>query len=143
MPKITISGSSFIVSQVQKENILVTALQAGTIDRAGTYTLVLSAKQQGTLSGYEISQTSLVPQTIQVLVDRLKEQSFEITDNIQYKTDPEYFAGTTKFTPEKITVSGPESIVNKIDKVQADYTISETLTSSQSLTVPIVLYDAE
>ena len=132
-----------IVSQVQKENILVTALQAGTIDRAGTYTLVLSAKQQGTLSGYEISQTSLVPQTIQVLVDRLKEQSFEITDNIQYKTDPEYFAGTTKFTPEKITVSGPESIVNKIDKVQADYTISETLTSSQSLTVPIVLYDAK
>lgn len=140
---VSVSGSSFIVSQVQKENILVTALQAGTIDRAGTYTLVLSAKQQGTLSGYEISQTSLVPQTIQVLVDRLKEQSFEITDNIQYKTDPEYFAGTTKFTPEKITVSGPESIVNEIDKVQADYTISETLTSSQSLTAPIVLYDAE
>ena len=48
---VSVSGSSFIVSQVQKENILVTALQAGTIDRAGTYTLVLSAKQQGTLSG--------------------------------------------------------------------------------------------
>ncbi len=139
---VSVSGSSFIVSQVQKENILVTALQAGTIDRAGTYTLVLSAKQQGTLSGYEISQTSLVPQTIQVLVDRLKEQSFDITDNIQYKTDSSYFAGTTKFTPDKITISGPESIVNKIDKVQADYTISETLSSSQSLTVPIVLYDA-
>ena len=32
---VSVSGSSFIVSQVQKENILVTALQAGTIDRAG------------------------------------------------------------------------------------------------------------
>ena len=38
---VSVSGSSFIVSQVQKENILVTALQAGSIDRAGTYTLVL------------------------------------------------------------------------------------------------------
>ena len=38
---VSVSGSSFIVSQVQKENILVTALQAGTIDRAGTYTSFL------------------------------------------------------------------------------------------------------
>lgn len=140
---VSVSGSSFIISQVQKENILVSALQAGTIDRAGTYTLALSAKQQGTLSGYEISQTSLVPQTVQVLVDRLKEQSFDITDNIQYKPASNYFAGTTKFTPDKITISGPESVVNKIDKVKADYTISETLSTSQSLTVPIVLYDAD
>lgn len=139
---VSVSGSSFIVSQVQKENILVTALQAGSIDKAGTYTLVLSAKPQGTLSGYEISQTSLVPQTVQVFVDRLKETSFKITDGGEYKSDSGYFAGTTNFTPDEITISGPESIVNKIEQVQADYTINDPLTSSQSLTVPIVLYDS-
>ena len=138
-----VTGNSVILSKVTKDNIQVTASQAGEIQNTGEYELSLTAKKQGIYSDYQILQDSLSPQKIKVLVDRYKEIQIPISDNIKYRTDPQYFASTTSFSPERITISGPESIVSKIAMVKAEYNITGTLSASKNTTTPLMFYDSD
>lgn len=138
---VSVSGSSLALSKLTSDSINVTSFQASEIDRSGTYELNLTAKQNDNMIDYEIDQNSLTPKKVKVLVDRYKELKIPITDNVNYRTDSQYFASTTKFIPENVTVSGPESVVSKVAKVKAEYNITQTLNESKTFFSPIVLYD--
>lgn len=143
MASVSVKGNSMVLSKLSGDSISVTSPQSSAIDRSGTYELNLTAKQNSHLVDYEIDQNTLSPKKVKVLVDRYKELSFSITDNINYRTDSQYFAGSTKFLSENITISGPESIVSKVYEIKAEYNVAQTLTETKTFYAPVFLYDED
>lgn len=139
---VTVKGNWLTVADISKNDIQVVAKQSSTIDQPGTYSLQLTAKSQGLRTNYEIVQESLEPQTITVKVDRLKEKEFTVEDNISYNTPSGYIGVQENFNPSKITISGPESDVDKIARVVAEYKTDDTLVDSKTITANLALYDS-
>lgn len=138
---VTVRGNWLTVSEISKDDIQVTARQSTSIDQPGTYPLQLTAKSQSLRTNYEIVQDSLDPQMITVKVDRLTEKEFTVEDNINYNKPEGYIGVEENFTPSKITVSGPESDVERIARVVAEYRTDEVISQSQTITAELVFYD--
>jgi YbbR domain-containing protein len=138
---ITVRGNSLLLSKLKNTDIEVTAEQADSITKPGVYELALSAKKKSNNSAFTIVNESLNPQKITVTVDRYREIRFDVLDNIKFKTDPQYFSGKTSLDSSQVTISGPEEVVDKISKVQVDYTINETLKGNKRFRAPITIYD--
>ncbi|MDR0404476.1 MAG: hypothetical protein LBH37_01570 [Oscillospiraceae bacterium] len=138
---VNIKGSRLVVGRVTKNDIKVVATHPSkAITSPGTYDMVLSAKKNSAIKNYSI--TSIVPGAVKVMVDHYKEQQFEVQSNIAYDVEPGYFAGKTKFSPSNISISGPDSVVSKIEKVVAVDKIDGILLESVSFESKIVLCDA-
>ena len=140
---VAVTGNSLVLGSLDSSSILVTSNQASTITEPGQYELNLVAKQNDGNKDFSISQESLYPQKVTVTVDKYKEATYQISDNTKYKIDSDYFAGSTAFDPQTVTISGPQTVMDKIAGVRVDYTINDTLTSSKTFTAPITVYDAD
>lgn len=71
-------------------------------------------------TGVNSTKISLANATIPVNIENVEQEAFPVT--VDYGTtrpNKDYDVGTTVSTPENITISGPESIVNKIGSIMA------------------------
>lgn len=141
--EISVTGNRLVLGQLSKNDIQITAQQsANMINSTGKYTLELSAKKNSMLTDYEFA-TSVSPKFITVFVDRYKSQEFEITPNIKFTANPNYFVAPVALSESKVTVSGPESVVSSIASVTVDDEISDTLSKTVDLhNLPINLFDS-
>jgi YbbR domain-containing protein len=139
---VRITGNRLMLQKVSRNDIQVTARDAASvITDPGTYELRLTAQKVGVLSDYSIDDNTLSPSTVKVLVDRKVTKEITLENNIQYSTDLDYYATSPQLIPDKVTITGAESMVSKVKRAVAEYTVDEQLTESKSFTVPIVLYD--
>ena len=79
------------------------------------------------MTDYEFS-SSVSPKFVTVVVDRYKSQTFDITPNIKFTADTDYFVAPIALSEPQVTVSGPESLVSSIASVTVEENISGTLT---------------
>ena len=144
---VSITGNSLITSKVTSEDIGVTAtldpsvsMLTGSSLQQTTLSL-RAAKKGNTLAEYEVESVSL--SEITVVYDKYKETQLTLETNFQYTTAENYYAPSTPtLSTELITVSGPESSVNKVARAVLEYKFSEELTQSKSLSCKVTLYDA-
>ena len=140
--RVEITGNRIIVGQVTKDDIQVTAPQAAsTIMSPGNYTLELSAKKVGVLQDYNIV-SSVKPSVITVMADRYREAEFDIEPNIDFTAKSGYFVGNTVLSSPKVTLSGPETEISKIKKVEVKSSVPGEISSTVTLKLPLVMYDA-
>lgn len=137
---LTVTGNRAVVGSLQASDITVTAT-ANYVDSAGNYTLYLNASKNNPYSDFQIS-SSIKPSTIDVFIDYLREETFDIQENVVYKVDDGYYASTT-LSSKTVYISGPQSEVSKIAKVVASADIDGTLNSSQKVDADIKLYNSE
>ena len=137
---ITVTGSRATLGSVTESDVTVTAA-ANTISSSGSYTLPVSATKTNPSSNFQLTST-VVPSTINVVVDYLRESTFQIQENVVYKVADGYYASTSLAT-KSIVISGPQTEISKIDKVSAIAEISGTLTDSSTTDANIVLYDKD
>ena len=140
--EVSVTGNRLILGQLSKSDIQITAQQsANMINSTGKYTLELSAKKNSILTDYEFS-SSVSPKFVTVVVDRYKSQTFDITPNIKFTADTDYFVAPIALSEPQVTVSGPESLVSSIASVTVEENISGTLTKTTDLNdLPIYLFD--
>lgn len=140
-----IAGSSLITNKLSGEdfevsvnlNLTSTKLTGNTLQKA---TAQVRAEKKSSISDYNI--VSINPEEITVEYDRYKEVTFPIDrEEIQYSADPNYYPGTPTFSAESVTISGPESSVNKISRAAVSYTLNDPLKADASFTCPVRLYD--
>ena len=136
---LTVTGNRAVVGSLQASDITVKAT-ANYVDSAGNYTLYLNASKNNPYSDFQIS-SSIKPSTIDVFIDYLREETFDIQENVVYKVDDGYYASTT-LSSKTIYISGPQSEVSKIAKVVASADIDGTLNSSQKVDADIILFDS-
>lgn len=136
---VTVTGSRATLGTMSESDVTVTAA-ANTINSSGSYSLPVSATKTNPSSNFQIT-SAVTPSNINVVVDYLRESSFQIQENVVYKVADGYYASTSLAT-KSIVISGPQTEISKIDKVSATAEINGTLTYSSTTDAEIVLYDS-
>lgn len=139
-----ITGNSLVVNQVKAEDMQVVA---PNITAAGTYTVTLSdqsVQKLGNLTDYQVR--SIAPSQVVISVDQYKEKTFTIQNDINYRqgyqADPSYFVGVPTLSSDTVTISGPEKLVQQVNRVAYEYQVNDTLRESKQFTANLVMYDA-
>ena len=140
---VSIKGNSMIVNQVKATDLEVVAPNASTITSPGTYTFDMTVQKTGNLTDFDAEPVT--PSQMIISVDRYKEKTFTIQDDITYKpgykADTSFFVGTPTFSTDTVTVSGPEKEVSQVNKVSVQYEIGDTLTETKFFTSNLTMFD--
>ncbi len=136
---VTVTGNRVSLGSLSTDDIVVSAQTAGTITTPDRYPLALTARKANNSDNFQIV-SNVSPSVITVFVDRMKENTFDITNKIKYNVKEGYHAAVTLST-DKITVSGPQTEVVKISSVGITGRISGELTEDTSLECRVRLYD--
>ena len=137
---VTVSGKRYIVSSnnLSADDFIITA-NTNYVDSAGKYSLKLDVKKRTADSDFEILKIS--NETIEVYFDTFKEDEFTLLPEIISAGDiiPKgYFKDTEILSEKTVTVSGPATEVNKINKVYARINVDGVLTSTKTYKAEII-----
>lgn len=141
---IEVSGNSLITSKLTVEDFRVmaslnptsTKLTGNTMQKM---TAPVRAVKASALAEYEI--VSVSPEEVNLEFDRYKEVSMNLEDEVEFSADTGYYPGSPVFSEESVTISGPESAVNKVSRVAVAYTAGQPLRSTEEFSCPLRLYD--
>ncbi|HIX66059.1 MAG TPA: hypothetical protein H9736_07400 [Candidatus Anaerotruncus excrementipullorum] len=148
---VAIEGDRSVVGGVGPADIDIQADLSG-ITGPGTYEVTLYGNRTLNYNvgdrygkGFRLQSIDPIsPATLEIQVARLTSRRFDLTADIDGLQVPEDYVGMdTVLNPRTITVTGPESAINRIDRCVVSAQFTEPLTGSRTISSPIVLYDVE
>ena len=137
--KVRIKGARSVVSKLEKTDITAVADMTQIISK-DTTPIMVPVEVTGT--GISDSDITVRPRNIQVDIE--KQKSVEKTIAVSTgdtQPDKDYEIGNLKANPEKVTISGPETIINKIDKVVALIDVTGRKESNIEIKSQLKIYD--
>ena len=139
-----VTGNTLITSQLTANDFdVAVTLNPTSTTLAGNTMQKLTAEVQAvkanSLANFEITQVN--PEEVTLEYDRYQETNFKIESNIQYSSGSGYYASTPILSSDNVTISGPESSVNRISKVAVEYKVESPLKQEAQFSCPLVLYD--
>ncbi len=139
---VLVRGASYAVSSLKSGDINVYA-SAASVDAPGEYNLEVMASKTNTLADYEI--VSVTPSTVKITFDYIDTKEFTIkprTEGVTAKEGLVAESGIVSGTEnDTITISGPRTVMNKIDSVVALASVNKTLDESSTFDADIIIYD--
>lgn len=141
---IDVSGNSLITSKLTAEDFTVTAslnptstkLTGNTLQKL---TVPVRVVKNSALAEYKI--VSINPKEVNLEYDRYKEVTLPLEDEIVYSADAGYYPGSPVLSQDSVTISGPESAVNRVSRAAVSYAMDAPLRDSQEFSSPVRLYD--
>lgn len=136
---VKVKGRESVVKELKREDFTAIADMTQIISMETTPRMVpVKVSCEGLLD----SDISVTPGNIQVDI----EEQTSVEKIIAVNTgdtipDKNYEVGVLKANPEKVTISGPESIVNKIDRVVALVDVSDRKETKIELDSELKIYD--
>lgn len=137
--KVRIKGARSVVNKLEKEDITAVADMTQIISKDTTPIMV---PVEVTCTGISDSDITVRPRNIQVNIE--KQKSVEKTIAVSTgdtQPDKDYEIGNLKANPEKVTISGPESIIDRIDKVVALVDVTGRKESNVEIKSQLKIYD--
>ena len=137
--KVRIKGARSVVNKLEKEDITAVADMTQIISKDTTPIMV---PVEVTCTGISNSDITVRPRNIQVNIE--KQKSVEKTIAVSTgdtQPDKDYEIGNLKANPEKVTISGPESIIDRIDKVVALVDVTGRKESNIEIKSQLKIYD--
>lgn len=137
--KVRIKGARSVVNKLEKEDITAVADMTQIISKDTTPIMV---PVEVTCTGISDSDITVRPRNIQVNIE--KQKSVEKTIAVSTgdtQPDKDYEIGNLKANPEKVTISGPESIIDRIDKVVALVDVTGRKESNIEIKSQLKIYD--
>lgn len=137
--KVRIKGVRSVVNKLKKEDITAVADMTQIISKDTTPIMV---PVEVTCTGISDSDITVRPRNIQVNIE--KQKSVEKTIAVSTgdtQPDKDYEIGNLKANPEKVTISGPESIIDRIDKVVALVDVTGRKESNIEIKSQLKIYD--
>lgn len=134
---VTVSARRSVLEKIKAEDIIATA------DLRELY-LETQIPVKVYIPKYEEDYTSAVvsPRNLQVRIENNTSKTFPITAAATGTVRDGYVLGEVKADPEKVTINGAESSLEKISKVTAEVDVSG-LAEDTELESSLVLYDAD
>jgi YbbR domain-containing protein len=132
---VTIRAPRSVFDEINVSNIIATA----DISQMELYSLVPITV---TVPGFEgrIQSAVASPTNLQVDIEDVDRRTFPIVVNVIGQPTDGYVIGETYTTPDTLAISGPESLVNSIARVEARVRVGG-VTSSQSLPAELAIID--
>lgn len=132
---VTVSATRSVLEKISAENIVATA------DMRELY-LESQIPIEITIPGYEFESATANPRNVQVKIEQNKSDTFPITVTTTGTVRDGYVLGNVQADPERVTVNGPESVIDQISKVVAEVNVSG-LSSDSSIDATLTYYDAD
>ena len=132
---VSVSATRSVLEKISAENIVATA------DMRQLY-LESQIPIEITIPGYEFESATASPRNVQVKIEQNKSDTFPITVTTTGTVRDGYVLGTVQADPERVTVNGPESVIDQISKVVAEVNVSG-LSSDSSIDATLTYYDAD
>ena len=136
---VTVRGRRRTVERLRAADITAIADMRQIIDISSTPVLVPVTVSVPGISSENISVT---PRNIEVVLEEIGSKDFVINPVVTAGTLPSvgYQVGTLSVSPEKVNVRGPESVISKIDKINAEVNVSG-IAVDKDLTASIHIID--
>lgn len=136
--KVRIKAEESVIKELKKEDIVAQA-DMTQIYMDATPKMV---PVEVTCKGIADDNITVKPRNIQVDIENQTSVEKTIAVNTGDTTpDKDYEVGSLQANPEKVTISGPESIINKIDKVVAKIDVTGMKESNVELDSELKIYD--
>lgn len=126
------------MEKLRADSIVATADMKNLDTKSGTLIPIDVTITASVRNSYEAYAT---PGNIQIQIEANKTKSFPITVNTSGNLKDGYVLGEAKANPEKIEISGPESVVTSIDKVVASVQLNGESEDTE-LEARLEIYDA-
>lgn len=136
--KVRIKAEESVIKELKKEDIVAQA-DMTQIYMDATPKMV---PVEVTCKGIADDNITVTPRNIQVDIENQTSVEKTIAVNTGDTTpDKDYEVGSLQANPEKVTISGPESIINKIGKVVAKIDVTGMKESNVELDSELKIYD--
>lgn len=136
---VKVKGRESVVKGLKREDFRAVADMTQIVSMDTTPRMV---PVKVTCEGLAESDISVTPGNIQVDIEEQTSVEKTIAVNTGDTTpDKNYEVGVLKANPEKVTISGPASIVNKIDRVVAMVDVTDRKESSVEIPSELRIYD--
>ena len=135
---VDVEGNKLTVGSLSASDIEIVPLDINNIEAPGYYELKLKANKKGVRTNYSLSNP--VPSTIEIFVDRHKKRTINIDYAIDYTLHDNYYIDTSHFV-KSVTIEGPETIVNSIDKAEVRGSLDTKVNKETSGNFDIVFLD--
>ena len=138
---VTVKGKKYQISSaaLTPDDIVITA-QTNSVDSAGRRTLQLKPELP---EGADYTITSISSKTIDVYFDTEKTVQMVIEPQVVTKdfpiVDEGFTSGAINLSDTSVTITGPSTEINRIDKVVAKLVLSKPLSSNKSADAEVVL----
>ena len=132
---VTVRARLSVLDEISQNNIIATA-DISQIELSSLVPITV------TVQGFErqIQSATANPTNLQVKIEDVERRTFPIAANVSGVPGEGYVVGETYATPESITITGPESLVNSIGRVEARASAAGII-QSQSLNAELVILD--
>lgn len=135
---VRVKGESSVIRKLKKENITAVA-DMTQVYMEGNPKMV---PVEVTCEGIEDKNITVTPRNIQVDIENQASVEKTIAVNTgDTVPDKNYEVGRLQANPAKVMISGPESIINKIDKVVAKIDVTDRNESSVEIDSELKIYD--
>ncbi len=144
---VEVSGKKYVVEQLSSDSLVVSA-SVDSVTSGGLYTLDLEAKKR--TSGGDFSIGGISPSTVTVMIDVERTLELDVAiecvgatvtsmeqENQNILLEPSF----VKEDQQRLTVSGPDSVVSKIHHAVAVANVNKLLTKSEVFNADLVLYN--
>ena len=138
---VTVKGKKYQISPaaLSSSDIVITA-QTNSVDSAGNRTLQLKPEIP---EGADYTITNISSKTIDVYFDTVKTVQMVIEPQVVADgfsvVEDGYKSGNINLSETSVTVTGPSTEINRIEKVVAEIVLEKSLTSNKSADAEIVL----
>ncbi len=137
---ITVTGKKYIVSSLTADDFTVVA-NTNNADSSGKKALKLIVKEKEENSDFSI--TSYSENEIEVFFDRYQEVEFPIVVSVNSSLESivpdNHKLGDAVPSADRITISGPSTIINQIETLKASIDVSEVLTKTTTSSATLTL----
>lgn len=132
---VTVTAKRSVLNKIKAEDIKATADMKELL--LGTQIPI-----QVTVKGYEgrYEKALSSPRNLQVKIEDEMKNNFPITPTVTGTIRDGYTIGELKADPEKVTIRGPKTVIDSINRVAAEIDVSG-LSESTDLEARLVLYD--
>lgn len=141
---ITVTGKKYIVSSLTADDFTVVA-NTNNADSSGKKVLKLYVEEKEENSDFSI--TSYSENEIEVFFDRYQEVELPITVNVNTTLEDmvpdKHKLGEAVPSVDRLTISGPSTIINQVDSLNANVDVSEVLTKTTTSSATITLLSKE
>ncbi len=141
---VIVRGPTYLISSLKSEDFNVYA-SAASVDAPGDYSLEVTATPISANKGYEV--LSVTPSNLKVSFDYVDTKEFTIKALAEGVTAKKGLIAENGVVSgaesDTITITGPRTVLNKIDSVVAYTKVEKTLSVSETFDADIKLYNAE
>lgn len=138
---VKISGTRGNIGTLSASDVKA-VIDVSLISSTGTLTQYYTLTYPDNVNEDAVSLVSSNPQTISFDVTKRSSKSVPVEAKFVGSTAENYIAGEVEFEPKTIKVSGPESMLEKIDHIYAEMG-GDDLTMTRTAEIPIVLIDKD